>query len=249
MRYFIFLAYDGTEYHGWQCQPNAISVQERLQDVLTLVFRRDVLVVGAGRTDTGVHARMMVAHFETDDTFDLNNLTFKLNSLLPSDIYVYKIVPVKSDAHARFSALKRTYRYFISLRKNPFNDRFSTRLYYLPDFDKMNKAAELLKNYSEFGSFCKSHSENKTTICHISKACWIQQCPDEYYFEIVADRFLRNMVRAIVGTLFDVGRGKMTLQQFEEVIQREDRCLAGDSVPAKGLFLENIEYPIDIFIS
>ena len=204
MRYFIFLAYDGTEYHGWQYQPNAMSVQQRLQEALSVLLDGDVSCVGAGRTDTGVHAR--------------------------------------------FSALSRRYRYYISLRKDPFNVRYVARMYYTLDFDVMNRAAALLLRYDDFGSFCKAHSDNKTNICHVTQAIWMRQDEDVYCFEITADRFLRNMVRAIVGTLLDVGRGKITLGQFEEVIQSGDRCVAGDSVPAQGLFLEEISYPQDIFI-
>ena len=248
MRYFIYLAYDGTSYHGWQFQPNAISVQEALQNVLSTLMGENLSVVGAGRTDTGVHARMMVAHFETGNTVDTDKLTFKMNCMLPSDISVYRIVPVKADAHARFSATARTYHYYISMQKNPFSSRFSTRIYYTLDFEKMNEAAALLMTYTDFGSFCKAHSDNKTNICHVTQAHWVHQGPEQYYFEITADRFLRNMVRAIVGTLMDVGHGRMTLGQFKEVVQRGDRCVAGDSVPAQGLFLENIEYPEDIFI-
>ena len=248
MRYFIYLAYDGTDYHGWQYQPNAISVQEELQKVLSTLLGESLSVVGAGRTDTGVHARMMVAHFETGNTVDTDKLTFKMNCLLPSDISVYRIIPVKAEAHARFSATARTYHYYISLQKNPFNSRFSTRIYYTLDFDKMNEAAALLMTHTDFGSFCKAHADNKTNICHVTQARWVCQSPEQYFFEITADRFLRNMVRAIVGTLMDVGRGRMTLLQFEEVIQRGDRCVAADSVPAQGLFLENIEYPENIFV-
>lgn len=248
MRYFIFLAYDGTEYHGWQYQPNAMSVQQRLQEALSVLLDGDVSCVGAGRTDTGVHARMMVAHFDTDEAVDTDRLVFKLNGLLPSDISVYRVVPVLADAHARFSALSRRYRYYISLRKDPFNVRYVARMYYTLDFDVMNRAAALLLRYDDFGSFCKAHSDNKTNICHVTQAIWMRQDEDVYCFEITADRFLRNMVRAIVGTLLDVGRGKITLGQFEEVIQSSDRCVAGDSVPAQGLFLEEISYPQDIFI-
>lgn len=248
MRYFIYFAYDGTDYHGWQFQPNAISVQQRLQEVLSKLLGKEMFVVGAGRTDTGVHARLMVAHFETDTAIDADKLTFKMNCLLPSDISVYKVIQVADDAHARFSARSRTYHYYINLQKDPFNSRFATRLYYHLDFALMNKAAEILLRYEDFGSFCKAHSDNKTNICHVTQAQWVKQNEGQYYFVITADRFLRNMVRAIVGTLLEVGRGKINLQQFEEIIQRGDRCVAGDSVPAQGLFLENIQYPSSIIL-
>jgi len=246
MRYFIVFSYDGTAYHGWQYQPNALSVQQKLQEALSVLMQRSVCVVGAGRTDTGVHARMMAAHFDTADAVDPTRLTFKLNCLLPCDIAVSRVVPVAADAHARFSAMSRTYRYYISLDKDPFGSRYSTRLYYTPDFDKMNQAAALLPHYTDFGSFCKAHSDNKTNICHVSHARWESMGAERHYFEITADRFLRNMVRAIVGTLLDVGRGRLSLSQFEAVVRRGDRCTAGDSVPAQGLFLENIEYPFEV---
>lgn len=247
-RYFIYFSYDGTDYHGWQYQPDAVSVQQKLEEVLSLVLRRKTSVVGAGRTDAGVHARMMVAHYETDTEMEAEKVTFKLNCLLPSDIAVYRIIPVSPEAHARFSAVSRMYRYYVTLSKSPFYSRYATRLYYTLDFDKMNEAAALLLDYTDFGCFCKAHSDNKTNICHISTARWYRQEEGLYYFEVRADRFLRNMVRAIVGTLLEVGRGKTTLSQFEDIIKSGNRSHAGDSVPAQGLFLEDIVYPQEILL-
>ncbi len=247
-RYFIYFSYDGTGYHGWQYQPDAVSVQQKLEEALSLVLRRKTSVVGAGRTDAGVHARMMVAHYETDTEMEVEKVAFKLNCLLPSDIAVYRIIPVSPEAHARFSAISRMYRYYVTLSKSPFYSRYATRLYYTLDFDKMNEAAALLLDYTDFGCFCKAHSDNKTNICHISTARWYRQEEGLYYFEVRADRFLRNMVRAIVGTLLEVGRGKTTLSQFEDIIKSGNRSHAGDSVPAQGLFLEDIVYPQEILL-
>lgn len=245
-RYFIYFSYDGTDYHGWQYQPDAVSVQQKLEEALSLVLRRKTSVVGAGRTDAGVHARMMVAHYDADTDMEEEKVAFKLNCLLPSDIAVYRIIPVSPEAHARFSALSRMYRYYVTLSKSPFYSRYATRLYYTLDFDRMNEAAALLLDYTDFGCFCKAHSDNKTNICHISTARWHRQEEGLYYFEVRADRFLRNMVRAIVGTLLEVGRGKTTLSQFEDIIKSGERSYAGDSVPAQGLFLEDIVYPQEI---
>ena len=247
-RYFIYFSYDGTDYHGWQYQPNAVSVQQRLEEALSLILNEKVSVVGAGRTDAGVHARMMIAHYDTDNGLDREKLTFKLNCLLPQDIAVYKIIPVSPDAHARFSATSRMYHYYVTLSKTPFHSRYATRLYYALDFDRMNEAAALLLNYTDFGCFCKAHAGNKTNICHVSSAHWYKQKEGLYYFEIRADRFLRNMVRAIVGTLLEVGRGKISVSQFEKIIQSGKRSCAGDSVPAQGLFLEDIVYPQEILL-
>ena len=247
-RYFIYFSYDGTDYHGWQYLPDAVSVQQKMEEALSLVLRRKTSVVGAGRTDAGVHARMMVAHYETDTEMEAEKVTFKLNCLLPSDIAVYRIIPVSPEAHARFSAVSRMYRYYVTLSKSPFYSRYATRLYYTLDFDKMNEAAALLLDYTDFGCFCKAHSDNKTNICHISTARWYRKEEGLYYFEVRADRFLRNMVRAIVGTLLEVGRGKTTLSQFEDIIKSGNRSHAGDSVPAQGLFLEDIVYPQEILL-
>ena len=250
MRYFITLSYDGTRYHGWQIQPNGPSIQEKLQWALSTLLRQEVLVTGAGRTDAGVHARMMVAHFDFtgvgDDAggpvLDGRQLTYKLNRLLPQDIAVQRVEPVSDEMHARFSALARTYHYYIHTAKEPFRRAYSCELHYPLDFDRMNEAAALLLTYDDFGAFCKAHSDVKTTICHVTSARWHQTSPDSWYFEITANRFLRNMVRAVVGTLIDVGRGRLSLDDFRKVIEGKRRTEAGESMPAHALFLEKIAY-------
>ena len=236
MRYFITLGYDGTDFHGWQIQPNGNSVQEELQKALSTLMRQPMEVVGAGRTDAGVHARQMVAHFDSDSAVDC------LNRIVPRSMAVYKVEKVADDMHARFSAKRRTYRYFVHTRKDPFLRHYSYQLPYSLDFNQMNKAACILLDYSDFGAFCKSHSDVKTTICKVTAAKWHQTAPDEWYFEISADRFLRNMVRAVVGTLMDVGRGRLSLEEFRGVIEGRKRTAAGESMPGNALFLEKVEY-------
>lgn len=248
-RYFVYLAYDGTHYHGWQIQPNGISVQECLQKALTTILRIPIAVTGAGRTDTGVHARMMIAHFDfeyhevPEQLVDSAWLTDKLNRLLPPDISVYKVMPVKPEAHARFDALSRTYHYYVHVGKSPFLRAYSCRLYKTLDFEKMNEAAQTLFDYIDFTSFSKVNTDTKTNNCKIMKAEWVQLSPEQWRFEIKADRFLRNMVRAIVGTLVEVGRGKLTIQGFRDVIEGKNRCCAGESMPGNALFLVDVEYP------
>ena len=241
-RYFIYLAYDGTRYHGWQIQPNGISVQETLQQALSTVLRLPVAIVGAGRTDTGVHARLMVAHFDYEGELDGSRLTDKLNRLLPPDISVYRIVPVRVDAHARFDALARTYHYFVHLGKDPFCRQYSCRLYNKLDFEAMNQAAARLFDYTDFTSFSKTHTDTKTNNCRIMKAEWKPLGDNQWYFEIQADRFLRNMVRAVVGSLVDVGRGRIDVAGFRSIIEGKKRSGAGESMPGNALFLERIEY-------
>lgn len=241
MRYFITLNYDGTRFHGWQVQPNGISVQGELQRALSLLLRQDIQVTGAGRTDTGVHARMMVAHADLP-SIDCRQLTYKLNRLLPRDIAVQQIVPVADDMHARFSAKARTYHYFIHTEKSPFLRHYSCELHYPLDFALMNKAAAMLLDYQDFGAFCKSHADVKTTLCHVTAAEWHQTAQSEWYFEITANRFLRNMVRAVVGTLIEVGRGRLSLDDFRRVVEGRRRTDAGESMPANALFLVNIVY-------
>ena len=250
-RYFIYLSYDGTAYHGWQSQPGDNTVQAEVERALSLLLRCAVAVTGAGRTDAGVHARMMVAHFDLDDVRDAatdtgfftSQLAYKLNSILPVDIAVDRVEPVGTDMHARFSAVSRTYHYYVHRRKDPFLAAHSLEMTYSElDFDAMNAAAALLLQYNDFASFCKSRSDNKTTLCRVSEARWVNDGPGRYHFVITADRFLRNMVRAIVGTLLMVGRGKLSVADFKNVIERRDRCAAGDSAPAHALFLHNIEY-------
>jgi len=244
MRYFITLSYDGTRYHGWQIQPNGLSVQEKLQWALSTILRQeDILVTGAGRTDAGVHARMMVAHVDVERMdFELSDLVYKLNRLLPQDIAIQKIEPVSDEMHARFSATSRTYHYYIHTVKDPFRRAYSCELHYPLDFKLMNEAAAILMEYEDFGAFCKAHADVKTTICHITAARWNQTSPVSWYFEITANRFLRNMVRAVVGTLIDVGRGRLSLDDFRKVIEGKRRTEAGESMPANALFLEDIKY-------
>ena len=263
MRYFITLSYDGTRYHGWQVQPNGISVQGELQRGLSLLLRQDVQVTGAGRTDAGVHAKMMVAHFDYSGEFleergegreergegkvkrgelDCKQLAYKLNKLLPQDIAIEKIEAVSGDMHARFSARARTYYYYIHTVKSPFLRHYSCELHYLLDFARMNEAAGMLLDYEDFGAFCKSHVDVKTTLCHVTKAEWRSVGEGQWVFEITANRFLRNMVRAVVGTLIEVGRGRLTIDDFRRVVEGKRRTEAGESMPAHALFLVNIEY-------
>lgn len=248
-RYFIYLAYDGANYHGWQIQPNGISVQECLMKALATFLRREIEVIGAGRTDAGVHATLMVAHFDFEgDTLDVELVADKLNRLLPPDISVYQVRRVKSDAHARFDATARTYKYYITTSKNPFNRQYRCRIHGNLDFKRMNEAAQELFGYSDFTSFSKLHTDVKTNICRITMAEWTQVDEATWVFTIRADRFLRNMVRAIVGTLLEVGRGKMTVQDFKQVIELQDRGKAGTSAPGQALFLVNVEYPENLLI-
>lgn len=242
MRYFIYLAYDGTNYHGWQVQPNAVSVQGEIERCLSTVMREKTMIVGAGRTDTGVHARMMAAHFNTDLPVDCDQLAFRLNRILPPDISIYRIEPVSDDMHARFSATSRTYHYYIHTRKSPFNRKYSLETHYKLDFEAMNRAGEYLTTVSDFASFCKAGSDNKTTICDVRTAKWVETEPGCWYFEITADRFLRNMVRAVVGTLVDVGRGRLTFDAFKTVVDSRKRTEARESMPAHALFLEEVIY-------
>ncbi len=242
MRYFIFLAYDGTNYHGWQIQPNANSVQGEIQRGLSTILRRETAIVGAGRTDTGVHARMMAAHFDSEEEIDCRQTAFRLNRILPPDISIYGIRPVAADMHARFSARARTYHYYIHTHKTPFNRGYSLETHYDLDFAKMNKAGEYLLTVCDFAAFCKAGSDVKTTLCDVRTARWVEEKPGEWYFEITADRFLRNMVRAVVGTLVDVGRGKLSMEEFKAVVESRKRTEARESMPAHALFLENVEY-------
>jgi tRNA pseudouridine38-40 synthase len=248
IRYFIFISYKGTAYHGWQIQPNSQTIQKMLDNALSTVLNEKISTTGAGRTDTGVHAQVFCAHFESTipDLTTRKNIIFRLNKFLPKDIAVSKLIKVQQDVHARFSALSRTYRYNISKTKNPFWDDSSWFIHGKIDIAPMNEACGLLLNYSDFTSFARLHSDVKTNLCRISYAVW-EEADDRLVFTIKADRFLRNMVRAIVGTMIEIGKGKMTVKEFEEIILAKDRCKAGKSAPAKGLFLINIEYPETIF--
>ena len=242
MRYFITFSYDGTRYHGWQIQPNGDSVQERLEWALSTLLRREVNVTGAGRTDAGVHARVMVAHFDFDEAIDCQQLCYKLNRLLPFDIAVQEVKQVSDDMHARFSATSRTYHYYIHTKKDPFRRVYSCEIHYPLDFALMNEAGKILTTYEDFGAFCKSHTDVKTTICHVTEARWVQTSETAWYFRITANRFLRNMVRAVVGTLIDVGRGKLSIEEFRKVIEGKRRTEAGESMPGNALFLEDVRY-------
>lgn len=244
MRYFIRFSYDGSAYHGWQIQPNGISVQETLQKALSTLLRTNTDVVGAGRTDAEVNARCMVAHFDIDSPItDCISLVKKLNKILPPDIAVKSIEEVQPDAHARFNATARTYKYFISTTKSPFNRHYAYHFSQSIDFELMNKAANHLFDYTDFTSFSKLHTDAKTNNCKIMHAEWAQLSETEWVFTIKADRFLRNMVRAVVGTLLDVGRGKISINDFCHIIEKKDRCSAGTSVPGNALFLWDVDYP------
>lgn len=242
MRYFITFSYDGTAYHGWQIQPHSVTVQEELHKALSTLMRKPMEVVGAGRTDTGVHARKMIAHFDHDEVLDCPQLVYKLNKLLPRDIAVQHVEPVADDMHARFSAKSRTYHYYVHLDKNPFLRSYSWQVYGNPDFELMNRAARVLMEYKDFTSFSKVNTDTKTNDCTITEARWDRVGEDQWRFTVTANRFLRNMVRAIVGTLMEVGRGRMTIEQLRSVIEAKDRCRAGDSVPGNALFLVEVLY-------
>lgn len=241
-RYFMKLAYNGTAYHGWQIQPNGISVQGVLEETLSTLLRRKTIVIGAGRTDAGVHAELMVAHFDTEPLPDTSMLVTRLNGFLPKDIAIFDIYPVDETMHARFSAKSRTYQYRLSTYKDVFAEKFSLQVHYDLDYDLMNKAAAMLFDFEDFTTFSKLHTDTKTNICKIMKAEWEESGNGRYTFTIKADRFLRNMVRAIVGTLFLVGNHKMSVDDFAKAIEGRNRSLAGSSAPAKALFLTDVEY-------
>jgi tRNA pseudouridine38-40 synthase len=246
-RYFIRLSYKGTNYHGWQIQPNAITVQEVLNKALSTILNCEINVVGCGRTDTGVHASDFYAHFDVDEqvTFDCDKLSFRLNRFLPHDIAIKQTFQVREEAHTRFDAISRTYHYLITKEKNPFRLESHWKVPYELDVEKMNEAAKILFEFEDFTSFSKLHTDVKTNNCKMYHAEW-KENGDELVFTVKADRFLRNMVRAIVGTLVEVGRGKMNLEDFRKVIESKNRSNAGSSVPGHGLFLAEIEYPESI---
>ncbi|MDG1528849.1 MAG: tRNA pseudouridine(38-40) synthase TruA [Polaribacter sp.] len=241
MRYFIELSYLGKNYHGWQIQPDANSIQEELNKAISVVLQEEVTVVGAGRTDTGVHASQMFAHFDSDAIL-VENIVFKLNSILPEDIVVYEVEKVNDEKHVRFDAIARSYEYRIWLGRNPFLLETTWQLFHQKlDVKAMNEAAEILLEHENFQAFSKVKTEVKTFNCKVSKAVWIED-GNQLVFRITANRFLRNMVRAIVGTLVDVGKHKITKEDFKNIILSKDRSNAGLSVPAKGLFLTEITY-------
>jgi len=247
-RFFLYLSYNGGGYCGWQRQPNGISIQQVVEEALATILRTPTPITGAGRTDAGVHALMMTAHCDMALSFDeASCFAGKLNSLLPKDIAINKIVPVRPSAHARFDALSRTYKYFITDVKNPFNHEWVCRMSLKDmDFPLMNMAASMLLDYSDFTSFSKLHTDVKTNDCQIFSAGWKRES-DLWVFEISANRFLRNMVRAVVGTLFEVGRGKRSIEDFRQTIEAKDRRLAGSSADAHGLSLASVEYPEEVF--
>lgn len=242
MRYFITLSYDGTNYHGWQVQPGADSVQARINDALSKLLGGGVECVGAGRTDAGVHASMMVAHFDTDRVLDCEQFAFRMNRIVPRDIAIQKVELVDDELHARFSAKSRTYHYYVYVRKNPYRRHYAVQLHFEPDYVAMNDAARVLLDTDDFTSFSKLNNDQKTNICNVTRAEWVQVEDDLWRFEITANRFLRNMVRAVVGTLLEVGRGRMSKDEFCRVISQKDRCSAGESVPGNALFLVDIKY-------
>ena len=251
MRFFIRFAYDGTAFHGSQRQPNGITVQETMEQALAMIFREEVPLTFAGRTDAGVHAREMYAHMDIGEQAmrrEGERLVFRLNGILPDSIAIFDIYPVTDDAHARFDAVRRTYEYHIIDHKDPFLCAQATRVRPGLDYAAMNDAAQLLIGKQDFASFCRTNTDVKTTICDLTLAEWRELGNGHAVFTITADRFLRNMVRAVVGTLFEVGRGKMTKEQFAEVIAQHNRCAAGDSAPAEGLYLTKVEYPKELFL-
>ncbi|WCM42752.1 tRNA pseudouridine(38-40) synthase TruA [Flavobacterium sp. CBA20B-1] len=242
MRYFIQFAYNGTNYHGWQFQPTAISVQEVLTKALNILFKDPFELIGAGRTDAGVHAKLMYAHFDTDVVFDAAKMVQKLNSFLPEDITVFNFFEVDKEAHARFDAVSRSYEYHIHTFKNSFLKNLSYYQFKNLDIDKMNEAARILLLYEDFECFSKTHTDVFTFNCNITTAYW-EKNGSQLIFHISANRFLRNMVRAIVGTLINVGIGKISVQDVHEIIQSKNRGNAGFSVPAHGLYLTKVVYP------
>lgn len=249
-RYFVRLAFVGTPFHGWQKQKNAESVQQIISESFSVVLKEDIQLSGCGRTDTGVHAKAFMAHYDSPGDHcksERMDLIFKLNRFLPRDIVIQEILPVKDDAHARFSAISRTYEYHITRMKEPFLAGFSYDVFGDLDVELMNQGAKLLMTNDDFSSFAKSKTQVKNNLCKLTHAHWAQRGP-HLVFTITANRFLRNMVRAIVGTLLDLGRGKTTIAVLQEIIDDRNRSAAGFSVPACGLFLTRIEYPPEIFL-
>ncbi|MGL5318104.1 MAG: tRNA pseudouridine(38-40) synthase TruA [Bacteroidales bacterium] len=247
-RYFIALGYNGTNYCGWQVQPNGNTVQAEIEKALSTLYRRNIEIVGAGRTDAGVHASKMFAHFDMEEPLpDPAALSERLNRMLPQDIVIYSVQAVQPEAHARFDATAREYKYYVTLRKDPFRNNLTCRINGELDMERMNQAAEKLFSYIDFTSFSKLHTDVKTNNCTIMYARWELE-GDVYVFTIKANRFLRNMVRAIVGTLLEVGKGKLSVDDFCRIIEMKDRGKAGTSVPGKALFLVDVEYPESIYL-
>ena len=247
-RYFIEFSYDGFGFHGWQRQPNALGVQEVIEDGLSNILKKKTSIIGAGRTDTGVHARQMFAHFNASiEDWYLKDLVFLLNNYLPKSINIISLKNVKLKAHARFDAIERTYEYYISTVKDPFTNSYHYFLKNVPDIFLMNQACKFLLNYKDFKCFSKSHTDVKTFLCDIKNASWSQK-ENQIVFSITSNRFLRNMVRSIVGTLLEIGLKKRSIQDMKFIIESKDRSKAGFSVPAKGLFLTEIIYPSNVFL-
>ena len=244
MRFFIDISYDGTNYHGWQIQPNAVTIQSQINNAISTILNTEISVVGAGRTDTGVHAKQLIAHFDFEKKFDTQNLIYKMNGFLDNDISVNKIFLVDSSAHARFSALSRTYEYKIAKKKDPFLKQ-SYQISRTLNLDDMQKACKFLIGENDFTAFAKLHSENYTGICNVFHADW-QETSSQLIFTISANRFLRNMVRAIVGTMIEIGDKKLCHSDIKNIISSKNRKNAGFSVPAVGLSLISVEYPNDI---
>lgn len=246
-RYFIYLAYNGANYCGWQNQPNGVAVQYTIEQSLSAIIRAETRIAGAGRTDSGVHARQMVAHFDAAEVLDTEQLCYKLNNFLPKDITIHNIVETIPTAHARFDAYSRTYRYYITTIKDPFQYPYKYYINTPLDIALMNDYCGLLLQHEDFKCFSKLHTVVKTNICDITFAQWVEE-GDDYIFKISANRFLRNMVRAIVGTMVDIGRHKISITQFRNILEAKDRTKAGASAPAHALFLEDVLYPERIFI-
>jgi tRNA pseudouridine38-40 synthase len=251
-RFFLTLSYDGAGFNGWQVQENTPNtVQQILEEKLSMLLKEKIAITGCGRTDTGVHARNFVAHFDShcaDLVENKKHWIYKFNTVLPPSVSVTNIRKTKDKAHARFDAQQRTYYYFIHQQKNPFRENFSWYVYGELDFELMNRAARILTEHRDFTSFSKAHTQNKTNICHITKAVWQKVDQHEWRFTISADRFLRGMVRAVVGTLVLVGKNKISQNDFKNIIEGRDRAQAGQNAPANALFLTGIQYPKDIFI-
>ena len=244
MKYFIEFSYNGSNYHGWQKQINANTVQEELTKCISVLLKEEVDLMGAGRTDAGVHAVQMFAHLSINRDINVENLISKLNSFLPNDIYICSLFRVNDNSHARFSAISRTYKYYVNLKKNIFNlNRYLVTKDL--DLDKMNESCKFLLGEQDFTSFSKSNTENFTNNCNVTTAIWEKE-EDDLVFTISSNRFLRNMVRSIVGTLIDVGVGKIQVNEIKHIIEKKDRCSAGISVPAKALFLTEVKYPKNI---
>ncbi len=244
MRYFLQLSYNGAGFCGWQIQPNGRTVQQEIETALATVLRQPTPIVGAGRTDAGVHARCMYAHFDAEKPIENSDALLRsLNHMCGKQISFQRLISVEPGAHARFDAVERTYKYFLIDKKSPFFSELAWHSPYRLDFEAMNKAAEILLDTEDFTSFAKLHTDVKTNVCNVTHAKWTRLGDAAWVFTITADRFLRNMVRAVVGTLVEVGRGKLSLEEFMDIIKQKDRCAAGVSMPAHALYLWDVKYP------